>query len=49
MVKVVNVLEVVGEDETRRLDNQVLGARKAPPPARRSRIADSRLRTTGVS
>ena len=31
--KVVNVLEVVGEDETRRLDNQVLGARKAPPPS----------------
>ena len=33
MVKVVNVLEVVGEDETRRLDNQVLGARKQPPPS----------------
>ena len=33
VVKVVNVLEVVGEDETRRLDNQVLGARKAPPPS----------------
>ena len=31
--EVVNVLEVVGEDETRRLDNQVLGARKAPPPS----------------
>ena len=33
VVKVVNVLEMVGEDETRRLDNQVLGARKAPPPS----------------
>jgi len=31
VVKVVNVLEVVGEDETRRLDDQVLGARKPPP------------------
>ena len=33
VVKVVNVLEVVGEDETRRLDNLVLGARTAPPPS----------------
>lgn len=31
VVKVVNVLEVVGEDETRRLDQQMLGARKTPP------------------
>lgn len=29
--KVVNVLEVVGEDETRRIDNQTLGARNPPP------------------
>ena len=29
--KVVNVLEVIGDDEARRLDNQVLGARTAPP------------------
>lgn len=33
VVKVVNVLEVVGDDETRRLDNQVLGARNPPPPS----------------
>ncbi|HLO65121.1 MAG TPA: BON domain-containing protein [Azonexus sp.] len=31
VVKVVNVLEVVSEEETRRLDNQVLGARTPPP------------------
>ena len=31
VVKVVNVLEVVSDEETRRLDNQVLGARKTPP------------------
>lgn len=30
--KVVNVLEVVGDEDTRRLDNQTLGAR-TPPPA----------------
>jgi osmotically-inducible protein OsmY len=30
--KVVNVLEVIGEDDTRRLDDQTLGAR-TPPPA----------------
>ena len=30
--KVVNVLEVVGDDDTRRLDDQTLGAR-TPPPA----------------
>jgi len=30
--KVVNLLEIVGDDDTRRLDNQVLGAR-TPPPA----------------
>ena len=29
--KVVNVLEVVSEDETRRIDNQTLGARNPPP------------------
>lgn len=29
--KVVNVLEVVGEEDTRRLDNQTLGARNPPP------------------
>lgn len=29
--KVVNVMEVVSEDETRRIDNQTLGARNAPP------------------
>jgi len=29
--KVVNVLEVIGDDDTRRLDNQVLGARNPPP------------------
>jgi hypothetical protein len=31
VVKVVNVMEIVSDDETRRLDNQVLGARSAPP------------------
>ena len=31
VAKVVNVLEIVSEDETRRLDNQVLGSRTAPP------------------
>lgn len=31
VVKVVNVLEIVSDDETRRLDNQVLGSRSAPP------------------
>jgi len=31
VTKVVNVLEVVGDDDTRRLDNQVLGARNPPP------------------
>jgi osmotically-inducible protein OsmY len=30
--KVVNVLEVIGDEDTRRLDNQVMGAR-TPPPA----------------
>ena len=30
--KVVNLLEVVGEEDTRRIDNQTLGAR-TPPPA----------------
>jgi len=30
--KVVNVLEIVGDDDTRRLDDQTLGAR-TPPPA----------------
>jgi len=29
--KVVNVLEVIGDDDTRRLDNQVIGARNPPP------------------
>lgn len=29
--KVVNVMEVVSEDETRRIDNQTLGARNPPP------------------
>jgi len=29
--KVVNVMEVIGDDDTRRLDNQVLGARNPPP------------------
>ncbi|PKO40046.1 MAG: transporter [Betaproteobacteria bacterium HGW-Betaproteobacteria-4] len=29
--KVVNVLEVIGEEETRHLDNQTLGARNPPP------------------
>ena len=29
--KVVNVLEIIGDDDTRRLDNQVLGARNPPP------------------
>lgn len=29
--KVVNLLEVVGEDDTRRIDNQTLGARNPPP------------------
>lgn len=29
--KVVNVLEVVGDEDTRRLDNQTLGARNPPP------------------
>ena len=29
--KVVNVLEVVADDDTRRLDNQTLGARNPPP------------------
>jgi osmotically-inducible protein OsmY len=32
VTKVVNVLEIVGDDDTRRLDNQVMGAR-TPPPA----------------
>lgn len=32
VVKVVNVLEVVGDDDTRRIDNQTMGAR-TPPPA----------------
>ena len=31
VTKVVNVLEVVGDDDTRRLDNQVLGTRNPPP------------------
>lgn len=30
--RVVNVMEIVGEDETRRIDNQTLGSR-TPPPA----------------
>ncbi len=30
--KVVNVLEIIGDEDTRRLDNQTLGAR-TPPPA----------------
>lgn len=29
--KVVNVMEVISEDETRRIDNQTLGARNPPP------------------
>lgn len=29
--KVVNVLEVIGDDDARRLDNQVIGARNPPP------------------
>lgn len=29
--KVVNVLEIVGDEDTRRLDNQVMGARNPPP------------------
>lgn len=29
--KVVNVLEIVGDDDTRRLDDQTLGARERPP------------------
>jgi osmotically-inducible protein OsmY len=29
--KVVNVLEIIGEEETRHLDNQTLGARNPPP------------------
>ena len=33
VVKVVNVLEVVSEEETRRIDSQTLGARTAPPQA----------------
>ena len=33
VAKVVNVLEVVSEEETRRLDNQVLGARTPPAPS----------------
>lgn len=32
VTKVVNVLEVVGDDDTRRIDNQTLGSR-TPPPA----------------
>ncbi|MBS1145498.1 MAG: hypothetical protein H6R14_2904 [Proteobacteria bacterium] len=31
VVKVVNVLEIVGDDDTRRIDNQTLGARNPPP------------------
>ena len=31
VTKVVNVLEVIAEDETRRLDNQTFGARKTAP------------------
>lgn len=31
VVKVVNVLEVVSDDDTRRIDNQTLGARNPPP------------------
>ena len=29
--KVVNVLEIIGDEDARRLDNQTLGARNPPP------------------
>ena len=29
--KVINLMEIVGEDDTRRIDNETLGARNPPP------------------